>query len=345
MTWLQEFGGRPSKSQGDARRFGLKGVRLAEMSSLGLRVPPGLTITSDVCTYFYENGGAYPADLAAQVDAAIAEVGNHTGHVFGDASNPLLLSVRSGARISVINLGLNDTSVVALAKNSGDERFAYDSYRRFIQMIRNVVLDVSYNFEDILEHYKDGKGYTLDTDLKADDWRAVTVDYKAKVEEATRKPFPQDAKDQLWGAISAVFSSSMSQRAITYRRVNNIPADWSAAVTVQAMVFGNMGETSATGVAFTRNPSTGENALYGEFLVNAQGEDVVAGIRTPQNITEVTRKAAGSDKPSLEALMPECFHELLRVAGLLEHHIGACKIPTSQLNKVICILSGVAMEK
>ena len=226
-----------------------------------------------------------------------------------------------GMMDTVLNLGLNDTSVVTLAKTAGDERFAYDSYRRFIQMYSNVVLDVdSHNFEDILEHYKDGKGYALDTDLKADDWRAVIVDYKAKVQEATGKPFPQEPKDQLWGAIGAVFSSWMNARAITYRRLNNIPADWGTAVNVQAMVFGNMGESSATGVAFTRNPSTGENALYGEFLVNAQGEDVVAGIRTPQNITEVARKAAGSDKPSLESIMPEVFHQFVATTQLLEKH-------------------------
>ena len=234
----------------------------------------------------------------------MAEVGRQTGRAFGDPANPLLLSVRSGARASmpgmmdtVLNLGLNDAAVETLAKTSGDARFAYDSYRRFIQMYSNVVLDIDvHNFEDILEHYKDGKGYALDTDLKADDWRVVIADYKARVIEETDKPFPQSPDDQLWGAIGAVFSSWMNQRAITYRRLNAIPADWGTAVNVQAMVFGNMGETSATGVAFTRNPSTGDNALYGEFLVNAQGEDVVAGIRTPQNITEAARKAAGSDK-------------------------------------------------
>ena len=226
-----------------------------------------------------------------------------------------------GMMDTVLNLGLNDASVETLAKSSGDERFAFDSYRRFIQMYSNVVLDVdSHEFEDILEHYKDGKGYSLDTDLTAKDWRAVIVDYKAKVQEAIGKPFPQDPKDQLWGAIGAVFSSWMNQRAITYRRLNGIPADWGTAVNVQAMVFGNMGETSATGVAFTRNPSTGENALYGEFLVNAQGEDVVAGIRTPQNITERARKAAGSDKPSLEALMPAVFKQFADTTKLLEKH-------------------------
>jgi pyruvate, orthophosphate dikinase len=327
--WVYSFSAERAEGRGEMRNLlGGKGANLHEMASLRLPVPPGFTITTEVCTYFYANGKTYPPDLAAQVDAAVAEVARETGHAFGDAVNPLLLSVRSGARASmpgmmdtVLNLGLNDQSVVTLARTSGDERFAYDSYRRFIQMYSNVVLDVdSHNFEDILEHYKDGKGYTLDTDLKADDWRKVIVEYKAKVEEATGKPFPLQAKDQLWGAIAAVFSSWMGQRAITYRRLNNIPADWGTAVNVQAMVFGNMGETSATGVAFTRNPSTGENALYGEFLVNAQGEDVVAGIRTPQNITEAARKAAGSDKPSLESLMPEVYKQFADTTKLLEKH-------------------------
>ena len=327
--WVYSFGAERAEGRGEMKNLlGGKGANLHEMAHLGLPVPPGFTITTELCTYFYDHGKSYPPDLATQVDAAVVEVGKQTGHVFGDAANPLLLSVRSGARASmpgmmdtVLNLGLNDTSVGTLAKTSGDERFAYDSYRRFIQMYSNVVLDVdSHNFEDILEHYKDGKGYTLDTDLKADDWRKVIVEYKAKVEEATGKPFPQEPKDQLWGAIGAVFSSWMNARAITYRRLNNIPADWGTAVNVQAMVFGNMGETSATGVAFTRNPSTGENALYGEFLVNAQGEDVVAGIRTPQNITEVARKAAGSDKPSLKSLMPAVFHQFVATTKLLEKH-------------------------
>ena len=226
-----------------------------------------------------------------------------------------------GMMDTVLNLGLNDASVQTLAKTSGDERFSYDSYRRFIQMYSNVVLDVDiHEFEDLLEQYKDGKGYALDTDLTAEDWRKVIGGYKAKVAEATGKPFPQAPRDQLWGAIGAVFSSWMNPRAITYRRLNSIPAEWGTAVNVQAMVFGNMGETSATGVAFTRNPSTGANELYGEFLVNAQGEDVVAGIRTPQNITEAARKAAHSDEPSLEALMPEVFGQFVATTKLLETH-------------------------
>ena len=327
--WVYSFSAERAEGRGEMKNLlGGKGANLHEMASLHLPVPPGFTITTEVCTYFYANGKAYPPDLAAQVDEAVAEVGSQTGRVFGNASNPLLLSVRSGARASmpgmmdtVLNLGLSDASVETLAKSSGDERFAYDSYRRFIQMYSNVVLDVdSHNFEDILEQYKDAEGHTLDTDLTAADWRSVIVEYKAKVAEATGKPFPQDPRDQLWGAVGAVFSSWMNQRAITYRRLNSIPAEWGTAVNVQAMVFGNMGETSATGVAFTRNPSTGANDLYGEFLVNAQGEDVVAGIRTPQNITEAARKAAGSDRPSLETLMPEVFRQFAATTQLLEKH-------------------------
>jgi pyruvate,orthophosphate dikinase len=327
--WVYSFSAERAEGRGEMKNLlGGKGANLHEMASLGLPVPPGFTITTEVCTFFYANGKTYPPDLKAQVDAAVAEVGRQTGHAFGDPANPLLLSVRSGARASmpgmmdtVLNLGLNDAAVETLGSTSGDARFAYDSYRRFIQMYSNVVLDVDvHNFEDILEQFKDGKGYALDTDLDAADWRAVIADYKAKVVEATGKPFPQAPADQLWGAIGAVFSSWMNQRAITYRRLNAIPAEWGTAVNVQAMVFGNMGETSATGVAFTRNPSTGANELYGEFLVNAQGEDVVAGIRTPQNITEAARKAAGSDRPSLQSLMPEVFAQFVAVTQLLEKH-------------------------
>ncbi len=327
--WVYSFSAERAEGNGEMRNLlGGKGANLHEMAALGLPVPPGFTITTEVCTYFYANGKTYPDELEVQVDAALAEIGRQTGRRFGDAGNPLLVSVRSGARASmpgmmdtVLNLGLNDSSVQTLAKTSGDERFSYDSYRRFIQMYSSVVLDVDvHQFEDLLEHYKDDKGYTLDTDLTATDWRTVIGDYKAKVAEATGKPFPQEPRDQLWGAIGAVFSSWMNQRAITYRRLNSIPAEWGTAVNVQAMVFGNMGETSATGVAFTRNPSTGANELYGEFLVNAQGEDVVAGIRTPQNITEAARKAAHSDEPSLESLMPEVFNQFVATTKLLEKH-------------------------
>ncbi len=327
--WVYTFGDGKAEGTSDMRNLlGGKGANLAEMSNLGLPVPPGFTITTEVCTWFYDNGRKYPDELAGQVKEALAHIGQIAGHSFGDPKNPLLVSVRSGARASmpgmmdtVLNLGLNDETVAAVAASAGDERFAFDSYRRFIQMYSNVVLDIEHhNFEEILEEYKDHHNYMLDTDLSAADWREIVSRYKARVQEELGKPFPQDPHEQLWGAVGAVFGSWMNQRAITYRRLNDIPASWGTAVNVQAMVFGNMGETSATGVAFTRNPSTGVNELYGEFLVNAQGEDVVAGIRTPQNITEKARKDAHSDKPSMETLMPEVFNEFVRVTHLLERH-------------------------
>jgi pyruvate,orthophosphate dikinase len=327
--WVYSFGTEVTEGRGKMKNLlGGKGANLAEMAYLGIPVPPGFTITTEVCTYFYANDRTYPADLTEQVATALAGVERKTGRKFGDAANPLLVSVRSGARASmpgmmdtVLNLGLNDKSVLTLAKTSGDERFAYDSYRRFIQMYGNVVLEIEHDhFEGVLEQFKEKHHLTLDTDLSAANWKEIIASYKAKVHEVTGKPFPQDAKDQLWGAIGAVFGSWMNARAITYRRLNGIPADWGTAVNVQAMVFGNMGETSATGVAFTRNPSTGENKLYGEFLVNAQGEDVVAGIRTPQNITEAARIAAGSDKPSLETVLPEVFKQFVATTQLLEKH-------------------------
>ena len=327
--WVYTFGDGTAEGQSGMRNLlGGKGANLAEMSNLGLPVPPGFTVSTEVCTAFYANARSYPADLRPQVEAALAHVGRIASRAFGDATNPLLVSVRSGARASmpgmmdtVLNLGLNDATVQALATSSGDARFAYDSYRRFIQMYSNVVLDIDHHhFEDILEEHKERKGYTLDTDLDAADWRWIVGEYKAKVDTERGKPFPQDPHEQLWGAIGAVFSSWMNQRAITYRRLNTIPEEWGTAVTVQAMVFGNMGETSATGVAFTRDPSTGENALYGEFLINAQGEDVVAGIRTPQNITEQARLAAQSDRPSMETALPAVFAEFVRTTHLLERH-------------------------
>ncbi|MDF2118066.1 pyruvate, phosphate dikinase [Roseiarcaceae bacterium H3SJ34-1] len=327
--WVYTFGDGKAEGAGEMRNLlGGKGANLAEMANLGLPVPPGFTITTELCTHFYAHGKTYPAELQSEVEAALAKTGQIAGRIFGDDANPLLVSVRSGARASmpgmmdtVLNLGLNDVTVEALAKNAGDSRFAWDSYRRFIQMYSNVVLDIDHhNFEDILEEYKDRKGYMLDTDLQEADWRAIVGQYKECVARESGKPFPQDPREQLWGAVGAVFSSWMNQRAITYRRLNGIPESWGTAVTVQAMVFGNMGDTSATGVAFTRNPSTGERELYGEFLINAQGEDVVAGIRTPQNITEVARAAASSDKPSMETALPECFREFVRVTQLLEKH-------------------------
>jgi pyruvate, orthophosphate dikinase len=327
--WVYAFGGGKAAGRADMRNLlGGKGAGLAEMANLGLPVPPGFTITTEVCTAYYAGAQTYPKDLARQVDAALAEIGRITGRIFGDKTNPLLVSVRSGARASmpgmmdtVLNLGLNDLTVEALAKQSGDRRFAYDSYRRFITMYSDVVLGVEHHlFEEILDDLKDRQGYALDTDLDADDWVALVARYKDRLEEEHGEPFPQDPHAQLWGAIGAVFGSWMNQRAITYRRLHGIPEHWGTAVNVQAMVFGNMGDTSATGVAFTRNPSTGEKRLYGEFLINAQGEDVVAGIRTPQEISEAARKAAGSEKPSMEKALPDAFRELTRIYGVLERH-------------------------
>ncbi len=327
--WVYTFGdGAAEGRAGDRTLLGGKGANLAEMCSLGLPVPPGFTITTEACNWYYANGRAYPASLQSDVRSALDQVGALTGRSFGDPARLLLVSVRSGARASmpgmmdtVLNLGLNDVTVEALAKDAGDARFAYDSYRRFIQMYSDVVMGLDHEvFEEILEDEKARLGHELDTELSAGEWQDVIALYKAKVEEELGRPFPQDPQEQLWGAIGAVFSSWMNHRAITYRRLHDIPESWGTAVNVQAMVFGNMGETSATGVAFTRNPSTGEKMLYGEFLVNAQGEDVVAGIRTPQNITEAARIAAGSDKPSLQKLMPEAFQSFVEISQRLETH-------------------------
>ncbi|MDI6026601.1 pyruvate, phosphate dikinase [Corticibacterium sp. UT-5YL-CI-8] len=327
--WVYTFGdGAAEGRAGDRNLLGGKGANLAEMCSLGLPVPPGFTITTAACNWYYANGQTYPDGLENDVKSALDHIGAISGGSFGDPSKLLLVSVRSGARASmpgmmdtVLNLGLNDVTVTALAEASGDARFAYDSYRRFIQMYSNVVLDLDHDvFEEILEEEKARQGYELDTEFTASQWQHVIALYKQKIEEELGKPFPQDPQEQLWGAIGAVFSSWMNHRAITYRRLHDIPESWGTAVNVQAMVFGNMGETSATGVAFTRNPSTGEKLLYGEFLVNAQGEDVVAGIRTPQNITEAARIAAGSDKPSLQKLMPEAFQSFVDISNQLEKH-------------------------
>src|SRR5471032_414397 len=327
--WVYAFGGGSAEGKPNMRDLlGGKGAGLAEMANLGLPVPPGFTITTGVCTFYYANKQQYPKELTAQVTKALARVGEITGKVFGDKENPLLVSVRSGARASmpgmmdtVLNLGLNDETVAALAEKSGDRRFAYDSYRRFITMYSDVVLGVGHeHFEELLDLHKERQGYSLDTDLEADDWAELVELYKKRVKDELGHDFPQDPHKQLWGAIGAVFGSWMNQRANTYRRLHNIPENWGTAVNVQAMVFGNMGETSATGVAFTRNPSTGESKLYGEFLINAQGEDVVAGIRTPQDITEYARQESGSDKASMEVAMPEAFKELTRIYTLLEKH-------------------------
>src|SRR5579863_7030339 len=327
--WVFTFGDGKAEGKAELRDLlGGKGANLAEMANLGLPVPPGFTIPTSVCTYFYAHEKTYPKELKAQVEKALDHVGSLTGKSFGDSKNPLLVSVRSGGRASmpgmmdtVLNLGLNDVTVEALADLSGDRRFAYDSYRRFITMYSDVVLGFEHShFEDILDTFKDGQGYSLDTDLTGDDWVEVVGRYKEALARETGSEFPQDPHDQLWGAIGAVFSSWMNARAVTYRRLHDIPESWGTAVNVQAMVFGNMGETSATGVAFTRNPSTGESRLYGEFLINAQGEDVVAGIRTPQDITEDARKESGSDKASMESAMPDAFKELTRIYTQLEKH-------------------------
>ncbi len=329
VKWVYTFGdGKAEGSAGDRNLLGGKGANLAEMCSLGLPVPPGFTITSEVCSWFYEHGRSYPDTLTSEVAKALEHIASVTGRTLGDSKKPLLVSVRSGSRASmpgmmdtVLNLGLNDETVEAIARESGDPRFAYDSYRRFIQMYSDVVMGLDHSvFEEILEDAKANLGHDVDTALTADDWKNVVAQYKAKIEEELEEPFPQDPEQQLWGAIGAVFSSWMNARAVTYRRLHNIPESWGTAVSVQAMVFGNMGDKSATGVAFTRNPSTGEKKLYGEFLVNAQGEDVVAGIRTPQNITEEARIAAGSDKPSLEKIMPAAFAEFCAVSDKLEKH-------------------------
>jgi pyruvate,orthophosphate dikinase len=327
--WVYSFGeGRSDGSAALRDLLGGKGANLAEMSNLGLPVPPGFTITTEVCTHFYAHDRHYPSDLAAQVSGALAMIERSVGRRFGDPDAPLLVSVRSGARASmpgmmdtVLNLGLNDRTVLGLARASGNPRFAWDSYRRFIQMFGNVVLDIDHHdFEEHLDQLKDERGVTLDTELDAADLEDLVGRYKAMLEGTLGKPFPQDPATQLWGAIGAVFASWMNQRAITYRKLHAIPEDWGTAVNVQAMVFGNMGEDCATGVAFTRDPSTGENAFYGEYLVNAQGEDVVAGIRTPQQLTIRGREKQGSRMPSMEEVMPAVFAQLQGVRGRLERH-------------------------
>ena len=330
--WTYSFGGGEAEGRADMRNLlGGKGANLHEMSAVGLQVPPGFTITTDVCAYFTETDGDYPDGLNNQVNAAIAKLETAMGAPFGGGAvegKILLLSVRSGARASmpgmmdtVLNLGLNEEAVKILAKETGDERFAYDSYRRFVQMFGDVVLGVDhYHFEDLLEDYKLDHALKLDTDLTADDWKVLVPKYIETVESQTGEPFPQDPRQQLWAAIGAVFKSWTNKRAETYRKLHDIPSDWGTAVNVQAMVFGNMGDDCATGVCFTRNPSTGENQFYGEYLVNAQGEDVVAGIRTPQPLSLVEKESAGIHLPSLEEVMPELYAELDGVRHTLENH-------------------------
>ncbi|MBB3568314.1 pyruvate, phosphate dikinase [Rhizobium sp. BK491] len=328
-NWVYTFGdGKAEGGAGDFERLGGKGANLAEMCNLGLPVPPGLTIVSDVCTFYYKNGRKIPEELKPQVMRGLQRMQAITGRRFGDTARPLLVSVRSGGRASmpgmmdtVLNLGLNDATVQALGHDAGDARFAWDSYRRFIQMYADVVMGLDNEvFEEILEDEKARFGHEFDTDLTAVEWQHVVSIYKSVIEEELGEAFPQEPEVQLWGAVGAVFASWMNARAVTYRQLHNIPEAWGTAVNIQAMVFGNLGNSSATGVAFTRNPSTGEKELYGEFLVNAQGEDVVAGIRTPQSITEVARIASGYEKPSMEKLMPEAFAEFRSICAQLEAH-------------------------
>jgi pyruvate,orthophosphate dikinase len=324
--WVYSFGAGHNEGRADMRNLlGGKGANLAEMASIGLPVPPGFTITTEVCTAFYKNNKNYPTDLQDQVHTALERVETAVGRRFGDAKNPLLVSVRSGARVSmpgmmdtVLNLGLNTETVHGLAESSGDPRFAWDSFRRFIQMFGSVVLGVDHHrFEEIIESVKLDQGMVEDTGLTAEDWQRVTEEYLQMVEKEVGKPFPEAPEDQLWAAIGAVFGSWMNPRANTYRRLHDIPAEWGTAVNVQAMVFGNMGHDCATGVCFTRDPSTGENMFYGEFLVNAQGEDVVAGIRTPQPLSKAR---ANPGEVSMEEALPEAYAELCRVRETLERH-------------------------
>ena len=328
---VYKFGGdapHDDPRQRDKTVTGGKGANLAEMASIGLPVPPGFTITTEESVRYLNQGEAFSDELRANVVDALAHIERSVGKTFGDAADPLLVSVRSGARVSmpgmmdtVLNLGLNDETVEGLAATSGDQRFAWDSYRRFIQMYSDVVLGLDHGlFEEALEIAKEDRGYFADTEMNAADWQKLVGEFKQIVAGELGKPFPQDVNEQLWGAIAAVFESWDAERAKVYRRLNSIPGDWGTAVNVQAMVFGNMGDTSATGVAFTRDPSTGERAYYGEWLVNAQGEDVVAGIRTPQYLTKARREAAGAELPSMEEAMPEAYEELARVFDLLENH-------------------------
>jgi pyruvate,orthophosphate dikinase len=311
-------------------QLGGKGANLAEMCLMGLPVPPGFTLTTDVCTHFNAHDRAFPEGLKEQVEAALARLSEDIGMVFGDTKNPLLVSVRSGSRASmpgmmdtVLNLGLNDETVESMAAKTGEARFAWDSYRRFQQMYGDVVMGIEHDyFEDIIDDYKFENALSLDADLEADDWRDICTRFGEMMEQEAGHPFPQDAHAQLWGAIGAVFDSWNNRRAQTYRKLHDIPDDWGTAVNVQSMVFGNLGQTSATGVAFTRNPSTGAKEIYGEYLINAQGEDVVSGIHTPLYLTQKAREEAGTPDLSLEETMPAAYADLVDVFARLESHFA-----------------------
>ena len=326
---ILNFNSKQSKSIKNPKNFlGGKGANLSEMGRMGLPVPPGFTISTKVCEIFYKDKKKLNNNLISQIKKELKIIEKDVSKKFGDLKNPLLLSVRSGARVSmpgmmdtILNLGLNDKTVNALALKTSNGRFAKDSYRRFIQMYGNVVMGVEgYHFEELIENYKLTKGVLLDTDLDENDWDGLIEDFKRTVKEKTKKEFPQDVFQQLFGAISAVFLSWESNRAKVYRKLNQIPAEWGTAVNVQSMVFGNMGDDCATGVVFTRNPSDGSNEIYGEYLINAQGEDVVAGTRTPQYITKKARKNAKVEEPSMEESLPKVFKELKKILKKLEKH-------------------------
>ncbi|MDD2999151.1 MAG: PEP/pyruvate-binding domain-containing protein, partial [Candidatus Riflebacteria bacterium] len=344
--YVYTFGAGKADGRADMKNLlGGKGANLAEMNSIGLPVPAGFTITTEMCTVYYENNRKYPEDLVKQVNTGLKHIEAVMKAKFGDKSNPLLVSVRSGARVSmpgmmdtVLNLGLNDETVQGIIKQTNNERFGWDSYRRFVHMYGDVVMgmkpeskDEEDPFETVMAKLKKEKKITKDTEMTAEILKELTQRYKKLIKERTKKDFPTDPMEQLWGAINAVFGSWMGERAIIYRKKEGVPADWGTAVNIQAMVYGNMGDDCATGVAFTRNPATGENAFYGEYLINAQGEDVVAGIRTPQQVTvkgskewakdnSVSEKERKSNHPSLEESMPEVYKQLVDVYQKLEHH-------------------------
>ncbi|MBQ3174397.1 MAG: pyruvate, phosphate dikinase, partial [Bacteroidales bacterium] len=337
---VYRFGGRDAEGDGSMRNLlGGKGANLAEMCKLGIPVPAGFTITTDCCTEFYKLGAQYPAELKAEVDAAMAATEEIMGMKFGDPKSPLLVSCRSGARSSmpgmmetVLNIGLCSATIPGLIEKTGNPRFVYDAYRRLIMMYSDVVMEKAEGIEPeegngirvqldrMLAKVKKEKGYASDTDLTVEDLKQLCEDFKVRVRQELGKPFPDDAYEQLWGGIGAVFKSWNGKRAIAYRRIEGIPDDWGTAVNVQSMVFGNMGDNSATGVAFSRNPATGENKFYGEWLINAQGEDVVAGIRTPNPLNEATKNEHNKELASLETAMPEVYKELDAIQQNLEHH-------------------------
>ncbi len=338
--YVYSFGGGSAEGRSDMKNLlGGKGANLAEMANLGIPVPAGYTLTTEVCTYFYDHDETYPSSIEAEADAALAKVEEIMGTRFGDADDPLLLSVRSGARSSmpgmmetVLNVGLCSATIPGLIAKTGNPRFVYDAYRRLIMMYSDVVMEkaagvepaegkgIRQQLDRMLDEVKESKGYATDADISADDLKDLAERFKATIKEVLGRDFPDDPREQLWGGISAVFSSWNGKRAVSYRRIEGIPDDWGTAVNVQAMVFGNMGDDSATGVAFTRNPATGDNKFYGEWLPNAQGEDVVAGTRTPNPLNEDTKNEQNEHLPSLQVAMPEVYEQLFAIRNQLEAH-------------------------